>query len=484
MPGAKDSASASARVRLRPLVIAACLIAIIGAAAAFRLLGLNWDSGQHLHPDERFIIMVDTAIRWPSSVGQYFDSAHSPLNPYNRGFSNFVYGTLPLFLLKAVASLIHRDSYDGALLVGRALSALSDLGSVLLLYLAGRRLYRTEIGLLAAALLGLSVLGIQLSHFMAVDTFTVFFLMLSFYFSTRLIDGGGWKSAAAMGFSFGLALACKLSIALAPLLMVTAIGLRLYQRWPRGRYAESPSSDGQPPEQHDGDGSASPGVRPETPFRSPAGETLLNGVWMLLIALAAAFIAFRLFQPYAFSGPVTLSPKWLQDEQQQRAFIAGTADVPFLLQWAHTTPFIFPIKDIVVWGMGWPLGLLCFSGLAAAAVRIFRQAELEHLPAVLWVLANLLYLGAQQSKTMRYFYQLYPFLALLSAWLVFSVAHHQRGLRAGEDAHPTGWRAGEDAHPTGWRAGEDAHPTVPFARFRAAKRLNWGLLLGSFGLAS
>ncbi len=220
-------------LRLKPAVVWLALALILIAAAAARLYGINWDGGQHLHPDERFVVMVDNGIQWPHSLAEFFDSATSPLNPYNRGFNNFVYGTLPIFILKLVATLLHRDNYDGALYVGRALSAISDVGSVWLLFLAGRRLYGQGIALLAAAFLALSVLGIQLSHFMAVDTFTVFFLMLSFYFVVRLMQDGGWTNAVLMGLAFGLALACKLSIALVPLLMASALVVRIIQTWPK-----------------------------------------------------------------------------------------------------------------------------------------------------------------------------------------------------------------------------------------------------------
>ncbi len=408
-------------LRFRPQYAALILAGILLIAAGLRLYGVDWDAGQHLHPDERFIVMVDTGIQWPHSLGEYFDSARSPLNPYNRGFGNFVYGTLPIFLLKFVAMLLGRDTYDGALQVGRVLSALADVGSVWLLFLAGRRLYGQRVGLLAAAFLASSVLGIQLSHFMAVDTFTVLFLMASFYYAVRLRQGGSWRCAAAMGVAFGLAMACKLSIALVPLLFAGALIVRLVEAWPRGKALPAIA------------GGAEAVFVPAVTFRPTAARTrpasaawpvtsAENSLWraagLLFLGLGCAAIAFRVFQPYAFQGLISLSPKWLADEGSQKAFIAGTVDIPFLLQWAHATPVVFPVKDLVLYGMGWPLGLLGLGGLLIGAYQLLWRRQLIHLLPVVWIVANVLYLGLQQSKTMRYFYQLYPFWALFAAWLV------------------------------------------------------------------
>src|SRR5687768_15805291 len=65
--------------------IAVCLVLILAWAAALRFSGQDWDQGQHLHPDERFLTMVETAISWPEEglLGTYFDEAHSTLNPRN-----------------------------------------------------------------------------------------------------------------------------------------------------------------------------------------------------------------------------------------------------------------------------------------------------------------------------------------------------------------------------------------------------------------
>ncbi|MDP3183739.1 MAG: hypothetical protein Q8M58_00545, partial [Anaerolineales bacterium] len=127
------------------------LIVVLLVGAYFRLVGLNWDEGQHPHPDERFLTMVETALqpkvcadasvpleacppeqkRW-MSAGDYFNTAKSTLNPHNRGYGFFVYGTLPMFIVRYVAEWSGQTGYDQVILVGRLLSALSDLGTLVL----------------------------------------------------------------------------------------------------------------------------------------------------------------------------------------------------------------------------------------------------------------------------------------------------------------------------------------------------------------
>ena len=58
------------------------LIVVLIAAAYFRVIGLNWDDNQHLHPDERFLTMVESALTPAQSLSEYFDTNNSPLNPH------------------------------------------------------------------------------------------------------------------------------------------------------------------------------------------------------------------------------------------------------------------------------------------------------------------------------------------------------------------------------------------------------------------
>jgi hypothetical protein len=95
----------------KPAMLWLALILLL--AAGLRFNGLNWDQNQHLHPDERFLTMVAGAVRWPAGITEYMDEARSPLNPRNAGFGFYVYGVLPVALVKALAEAAGVADYDG-----------------------------------------------------------------------------------------------------------------------------------------------------------------------------------------------------------------------------------------------------------------------------------------------------------------------------------------------------------------------------------
>ena len=43
---------------------------IMVVAVYFRFIGLNWDQSQHLHPDERFMTMVESALMPVNSLSE------------------------------------------------------------------------------------------------------------------------------------------------------------------------------------------------------------------------------------------------------------------------------------------------------------------------------------------------------------------------------------------------------------------------------
>ncbi|HOT53658.1 MAG TPA: hypothetical protein PLH68_06550, partial [Anaerolineaceae bacterium] len=62
-----------AKVDWRGGLIVFLLLSIICAGAYFRTIGVDWDEGRHLHPDERFLSMVLNSMTPVKSAGEYFN---------------------------------------------------------------------------------------------------------------------------------------------------------------------------------------------------------------------------------------------------------------------------------------------------------------------------------------------------------------------------------------------------------------------------
>ena len=396
------------------------LIAILLIGAYFRFVGIKWDATYHLHPDERFLTMVETAISPVEKAGDYFNTAVSTLNPANKGYTYYVYGTLPLFLTRYVAEWTGMTGYDQVNLVGRVLSGLFDLGTVFFVYLIGKRLYRNaKLGLLAALFSALAVLQIQLSHYFAVDTFANFFTYAAIYVAVLILTSpqlekitlaedkedeppseswmpywlnSHWKSLgqyAIFGILFGLAMACKVSVYPLAVLLPLAAFLH-YSR------QDKESSEHWTP-------------------------ILLRN---LIITGIIAFLTFRIFQPYAFLGPgflgLKINPNWLNSLKDLSAQSKGDVDVPYALQWARR-PITFAWTNMVQWGLGIPLGILGWAGFAWMAWRMIKGDWQKHLLIWGWTAFYFVTQSMNWVRAMRYQLPVYPALALIAAWAIFKL---------------------------------------------------------------
>ena len=357
------------------------LLLIILIAAFFRLLGLDWDQGQHLHPDERFLTMVVSAMEVPKSLSDYLNPNISTMNPYNLNFSFFVYGTFPLFLTRIVGEIISKTDYWNIHLVGRFLSALFDLGTVFLLFKIGQKMFNEKSGLLAAFLYSIMVLPIQLSHFFAVDTFLNFFLILSFFILLRILSTRYHiLDTILLGFSFGCALACKISA----LYFIPIIGLGyLYLIFP---------------------------------LKKITFIKLLKIFCSGIIFLLVSAIVYRLLQPSVFTTgnflDWSINPQFIKNIEELKSYNTPDSWFPPAVQWHSAKPIIFPLKNMVLWGMGLPLGII---SLVSLFYSLFRRQKYSVFLAIFWILGLFIYQGVQFCTSMRYFLPIYPFLAILSA---------------------------------------------------------------------
>ncbi len=416
------------------------LILLVGAF--FRSTALTtWDGTSYLHPDERFIIFTAYNLQVPRSFSDYLrsncvvdgqipaarattdgagnpiplnqqeptrDSGCNTLNPRNYNWSRFfVYGTLPTTVTRLVVELQaniegkpSRISPEMVRDAGRTLSMLYDLGTVVMVFLIGRRLFDQRTGLVAAFLYATAAFPIQISHFFTVDAATTFFATLSVYWAVRIAQGGGAGSAIGAGLSIGAAMACRVTLATLGLVVVAGALARLVEET-RRRAAEAKT----------------PGILTCVLMASP--RLLAALAWRVALAGVVTVVAFRLLQPDAFTGPslfdVRPEPRFLDNISSVGRLVSGEADFPPSQQWAQRTPFLFSLQNMVLWGMGLPLGIAAWVAWSIAGWRMLRHGDVRLLAPWVWIAFYFAWQGGQFVMTMRYYVLLYGLLIVLAA---------------------------------------------------------------------
>lgn len=415
-----------------------CLLAILLLAAYLRYTGYNWDTGAHLHPDERYITLTGTAIERAESFHEYLDPVNSPMSPANKTYGAYIYGTFPLFLAKELAyqhdqlcwpngeaqaidtsgflaksfclrttnslgetSFVQLNSYQFFNLLGRILSASFDLGTIVIIYWVGNNFIKKKrFGIYAASLYAVTAFAIQQSHFFTMENFETFWVLATFAFVIKLINTTSKKYSILfsimIAICFGTALASKLSAIVFIPIILAALGMHFLNMIPKLHFSRS----------------------------------LLFSLSLLGYIVIVSYATFRLFQPYIFAQAnwldFTINPDFLSAFEQQRRAIAGEFMFPPQWQWVNKTAFWFPFKNIIVWGFGLPLGLGVIAGLPLSGYELYknlRNASRKHhlldnlssptLLSIVWILGSFLYRGGAFVKTMRYFFALLPFLILL-----------------------------------------------------------------------
>lgn len=380
------AALADAWPRLRAWAGAAALPCILALALALRLFGINWDDGYLFHADERAVLTAVDQLALPpaSDLGVLLDADESPWNP---GW--FPYGSLPLYLLKGVQ--LGAAPFGGLDLVemrlaGRAVSALADSLTVLAVYLLGLRLADRRVALLASLLTATAVLHIQLSHFAGVDTLLTLFVVLSILAAVRAAESRTWVASAMAGAAVGLALATKASAA--PLMLPLFLA--------------------------------------HLPPLSPAWRQEWTGCALRLgVALGAVAAVLVVGQPYMFLDWEVFRA----DVAEQSEMVRRIRDYPFTRQYADTTPYLYHVRQLAVFGLGLPLGIAAWAGLAFAGWWCVRRRSRAHLLALAWVAPYLLIVGSFETKFLRYMLPLTPFLLLFGSQMMVSAVDWARAHR-------------------------------------------------------
>ncbi len=444
------------------------LLVIVLIGAYFRLNGLySWDEPSfRLHPDERFLTEVATQIHLPNSFHQFIDSSNTPLNPRNGNYKFFVYGMLPHTITRFVAvaltspdrmsprlttptkygdgsnpeyklskaipdkvrKLINPDGVDYTAdihKVGRGLSAFFDLLSILLIFAIARRLYGEKVAYLAALMTAGTAFLIQQAHFFTVDATSTTFILLTIYYAVRIIQRGAWYDYIGAAVGVGAAIACRITLATVAIAVLVAVATRFYRAY---------SNDNR---------------------RAMIREVLLVVMWGILTLFAARTLGPDMFagtMPGSEARPI-LSDKlgdiglrldnllqgkgyfdirpddrFLQSMSDISRFASGEVDWPPTQQWAARPRYIFALSNMVLAGMGAPLGIAAWLGFVVAGWYLLRRRMIAHLIPWTWVLFYFGWQGGLFLMSMRYYLPVYGMLTIFAAWLVVHLASYRRAI--------------------------------------------------------
>lgn len=361
------------------------LITILLIGAWFRFFNINWDSGTHMHPDERAIIMYALPIDFPKNLEEFL-SPQSSLNPHF-----FAYGNLPLYFLKSAsvaASYIDPlfATYEKINILGRFFSVIFDLFTIILVFKIGKRIFSETVGLASAFIYSLSVLPIQYSHFFTSDIMLTFFITLTLYLLLKFYSKPKITTAIFVGISFGLSLATKISAIPLLISIITATAADFFLI-----FSSAPH-------------------KPKhwlPHFPSFAKRLIKDGV----VIFASTLIAFFIAQPYALIDlQEFISQNLLQSKMTHDPYV-----FPYTLQYVGKIPIIYELKNIFLWGLGPIISTLSLGGIIFL-IFTFKKIEKSKKPLVLivYIFSLLYFLTVAKFSVgwMRYLLPIYPTLAV------------------------------------------------------------------------
>lgn len=360
------------------------LVMILTISFMLRFVGANWDSNTKLNPDERFITMVTNSLKTPPNLSSFLNPNTSTFNPHNVGHNYYVYGTLPIFIVKFLALQFNVDTYEKITIFGRHLSAMVDTITTLLVFgIAYNLTKKFRISAIAALVYALSVLPIQLAHFYTVDPWLVLFSTITIYFLTS-------KPSLKKLILIGVFTSCALASKIQAFILVPLVGIFLLS-WL---------------------------------------HTLKLKRWVIgcLLCALVGFVTLRVTQPYLFASgnffEIHPNPKVLANWQElQRlynydTYSKSTAGVYFppAAMFIKAPPITFSANNLIMWGLGLPISILVLIGLIWSLSVVLKQRKPNPiLILTLWSLGVFIYQSVLFAKYMRYLAILYPIFALLAS---------------------------------------------------------------------
>lgn len=344
------------------------LFLILFSGLFFRCFNLNWDDGHFLHPDERLYVNASN-ITIPSSFNSFFSSS-SPLNPHM-----FYYGTFPLYLYK-IASILFYPSQD-FLFVSRLVSALFSTATIFFIFLSGKKLFNTKVGLLAAFCFAYAPGSIQYAHFNTTESILIFLLTAILYFSIKIYDKFSvWNIlilAALSSFSYATKIT-GLTFLLFPGLVLLSL--------------------------------------------------LLGHSWKKSIIFISIFIPVFLVLAFLSAPYQIIDWKMFSDQQAyMQGVTLGKSKPPFVIIYENTHSYLYPLLSVFPFIFGFitvPLGILG-SAFIIKAGMVKKRFKYLYLYVLIFPFFYFLWAGSWFVKFERYYLLLLPFIAIWAGYTLHKI---------------------------------------------------------------
>lgn len=382
------------------------IITIIIIGFLIRLYGLNWDSGYYFHPDERSIYMrvdcmhkvlmsslgyLDCVKSAPfdltepgfPSIQTFFSSDKSPLNPHWFPLGSAIIYLLLIFkmLLSPFISLGVYDLY----LIGRSLSIIADIGSMVFIYIITKNIFGVRAALLSLVLFAFLPTSIQHSHYYRPEPFSVLFILASFWSMLKLYDKQSLKHYFLVGLCIGLALSFKIS--------ALSLGIPLSILFVMFVVSKIDSAS--------------------ITFQ-------LHQVKLFTITGIVIASTYLVINPYAI---LDFEEFWEWNTREIN--IINTAGiVPYTIQYLNTPNFIYEFLQTTKWNIGILTGITLWVLFLSAIIYNFRYPKITEILLLVWGFAYFITIATVEVKFTRYMYPLIPIMIIIGSGYLFKVQHY------------------------------------------------------------
>lgn len=356
---------------MKPKDIRICLFGILLLSLIIRLIGIKWGLPNEEHfypyyPDEYTVIMLLQRME-PEKLNFYPE-----YYPYGRIYpdpvSHFYFIGATYFLCSKLGIvtltkdkkfyLSNVQEYAKLYLVGRWLSVIIGLLTIVVVYFIGKKIYSEATGLLSALFLGIAPLSVVYSKIMNVAVPVTFWLVLAMLCTIKLVKTGNMKWYILTGIAAGLAIGTKYTAF--PFLLVIGVAHTLSEK-----------------------------------------RIVLNK--KIALSYLTAVLSFAIVNPYF----VLFFSEFIQ------GFLGRFISVALLQESKHG--YLHPLLSLLPCALGLPLFLLSLSGIFLAIIRKTKH----DLILLTWILSYYLINAHAGTNIIRYQNEQLPFLVLLASSFVF-----------------------------------------------------------------